>query len=825
MQYHKPLIPPKYIYPPDPWRWVEKQFNPKLLVQMETLFSTANGYLGMRGVFEEGTPVGQNGTFINGFYESWPIVYAEEAYGFARTGQTIVNATDSKIIRLYVDDEPFDLPMANLLKFERALDMQNGTLDREVLWQTPSGKQVSIRSRRLVSFEHRHLAAICYEVTILNAKAPIVISSEMHYEASARASEGDPRLAKGLKERVLLPQQHWVKDRRIVLSHITRNSRMTLACGVDHEFETKSPYFYDSQCITRNSRMTLACGVDHEFETKSPYFYDSQCSEDDGKVVFSVDAQPGVPIRLVKYMTYHTSDHFPAQELCDRAGRTLDRALVHGFDDLLASQRQYLDDFWYRSDLKIDGDPHDPSDTTELMQQVLRFNLFHVLQASARSEGGGVPAKGLTSHAYEGNYFWDMEIYLQPFLTYTAPRIAKNLLLFRYSILDKARQRAREVNQDGALFPWRTINGEEASAYYAAGTAQYHINADIIYALKKYINATGDEEFLLNEGAEMLVETARMWYSLGFFSNRVAGQFCIHGVTGPDEYNAVVNNNTYTNLMARENLWYAANTVEMLRDCHPDRFIALVDKTKLELSEVENWRKAADNMYLPFDERLKIHIQHDGFLDEKVWDFENTPADKYPLLLYFHPLVIYRHQVIKQADIVLAMFLLGDKFSPEQKRRNFDYYDPLTTGDSSLSVSIQSIVAAEIGYLEKAVEYAKYAVLMDLGDVAGNVKHGCHIAAMGGTWMVAVYGFAGMRDYDGHLSFHPKLPETVKRLRFPLTIQGQRLEVDIQEETATYLLRQGTQLAIAHQGKNIQLLEGMPVTVELKPVLEAKGER
>ncbi|MBD1864995.1 MULTISPECIES: glycoside hydrolase family 65 protein [Trichocoleus] len=795
MLHHEPLIPPRYIYPPEPWRWVEKQFYPKLLVQMETLFSTANGYLGMRGVFEEGSPIGQNGTFINGFYESWPIVYAEEAYGFARTGQTIVNATDSKIIRLYVDDEPFYLPTANLLKFERSLDMQNGTLDREVLWQTPSGKQVSIRSRRLVSFEHRHLAAISYEVTILNAKAPIVISSEMHYDASARASEGDPRLAKGFKERVLLPEHYWVKDRRIILSHITRNSRMTLACGVDHEFETKSPYSYESQC-----------------------------SEDDGKVVFSVDAQPGVPIRLVKYMTYHTSDHFPAQELCERAERTLDRAITHGFDNLLVSQRQYLDDFWDRSDLKIEGDPHAPSDTIELMQQVLRFNLFHVFQASARSEGGGVPAKGLTSHAYEGNYFWDMEIYLQPFLTYTSPRIAKNLLLFRYSILDKARQRAREVNQDGALFPWRTINGEEASAYYAAGTAQYHINADIIYALKKYVDITGDDEFLLNEGAEMLVETARMWYSLGFFSKRVAGQFCIHGVTGPDEYNAVVNNNTYTNLMARENLWYAASTVEMLRDRHPDWFIALVDKTKLKLSEVKNWRKAADNMYLPFDERLKIHIQHDTFLDEKVWDFENTPPDKYPLLLHFHPLVIYRHQVIKQADIVLAMFLLGDKFSPEQKRHNFDYYDPLTTGDSSLSVSIQSIVSAEIGYLEQATEYAKYAVLMDLGDVAGNVKDGCHIAAMGGTWMVAVYGFAGMRDYNGHLSFHPKLPEIVKRLRFPLTIQGQRLEVDIQGTTATYLLQQGTQLAISHQGKDIQLLEGIPVTVELKPVLELKGE-
>lgn len=792
MLQHKPLVPPRYIYPPDPWRWVEKQFYPKFLIQMETLFSTANGYLGMRGVFEEGTPVAENGTFINGFYESWPIVYAEEAYGFAKTGQTIVNATDSKIIKLYVDDEPFYLPTANLLRFERALDMQNGTLDRDVLWQTPSGKQVSIRSRRLVSFEHRHLAAISYEVTILNATAPIVISSEMHYDASARASEGDPRLAKGFKERVLLPEQHSINDRRIILGHITRNSRMSLACGIDHVFETPSPYFYDSQC-----------------------------SEDDGKVVFSVDAQPGVPIRLVKYMTYHTSNHSSAQELCERAGRTLDRAVVHGFDNLLISQRRYLDDFWYRSDVKVDSGSPDPSNTSEWMQQVLRFNLFHICQASARSEGEGVPAKGLTSRAYEGNYFWDMEVYLQPFLIYTTPRIAKNLLLFRYSILDKARQRAREVNQDGALFPWRTINGEEASAYYAAGTAQYHINADIIYALKKYINATGDEELLLNEGAEMLVETARMWYSLGFFSERVAGQFCIHGVTGPDEYNAVVNNNTYTNLMARENLWYAANTVEMLRNHYPDRFIVLVDRTKLELSEVENWQKAADNMYLPFDEQLKINIQHDGFLDEEVWDFENTPADKYPLLLHFHPLVIYRHQVIKQADIVLAMFLLGDKFSPEQKQCNFDYYDPLTTGDSSLSVAIQSIVAAEIGYLDKAIEYATYAVLMDLGDVAGNVKDGCHIAAMGGTWMVAVYGFAGMRDYNGHLSFHPKLPEAIKRLQFPLTIQGQRLEVDIQQETATYLLRQGTQLAIQHQARDIQLYEGIPVTVEMKPVLKA----
>ncbi|GAA6619511.1 glycoside hydrolase family 65 protein [Scytonema sp. NUACC26] len=790
----KPVNPPRYIYPPEPWRWVEKQFYPRFLEQMETLFSTGNGYLGMRGVFEEGAPVGQNGTFINGFYETWPIVYAEEAYGFAKTGQTIVNVTDSKIIKLYVDDEPFYLPTANLLGFERSLDMQAGTLDRNILWETPSGKQVSIRSRRLVSFVHRHLAAISYEVTLINAQAPVVISSEMHYDPTVRASEGDPRLAKGFKERVLLPQQHYVKDRRIILGHITKNSHMTLACGIDHWFET--------QCS---------------------YSYDSECSEDDGKVVFCVDAQPGIPIRLVKYITYHTSDHSPTKELCSQAGRTLERAIVNGFDELLASQRQYLNDFWINSDIQIEDDPNHPDVLPDLMQQAIRFNLFQIFQASARAEGCGVAAKGLTSQAYEGHYFWDMEIYVLPFLIYTDPHIAKNLLRFRYSILDKARQRSQSVSQKGALFPWRTIDGEEASAYYAAGTAQYHIDADIMYALKKYVEATGDKEFLFKEGVEMLVETARMWYSLGFFSERAGGQFCIHGVTGPDEYNTVVNNNTYTNLMARENLWYAAKTVETLHEQYPELFNVLVDKTNLELSEVENWKKAADKIYLPFDEKLGIHLQNDGFLDDEVWDFENTPASQYPLLLHFHPLVIYRHQVIKQADIVLAMLLLGHEFSLEQKRRNFDYYDPLTTGDSSLSVCIQSIIAAEIGYMSKAIAYAKYAILMDLGDVAGNAKDGCHIAAMGGTWMVLVYGFGGLRDCNGRLSFDPRLPKVIKRLQFPLTIRGQRLEVNIDDKSATYLLKQGTELAIAHQGEDIHLSVGIPVSVELKPVLELEG--
>jgi alpha,alpha-trehalose phosphorylase len=454
------------------------------------------------------------------------------------------------------------------------------------------------------------------------------------------------------------------------------------------------------------------------------------------------------------------------------------------------------------------------------MQQALRFNLFHILQATGRAEGVGLPAKGLTGRGYEGHYFWDTEIYLLPFLIYTAPRIARNLLRFRYSFLDKARQRAREVNQKGALFPWRTINGEEASAYYAAGTAQYHINADIAYALRKYVQATGDQEFLLEYGAEMLVETARLWRDLGFYSDRQGGQFCIHGVTGPDEYNTVVDNNTFTNLMARENLWYAAETVEWLRAGYPERFSELVDKTGLENQEVWGWKEAADRMYIPFDQKEGIHPQDDAFLDRPLWDFENTPLDKYPLLLHFHPLVIYRHQVIKQADIVLAMFLLGNEFSAEQKKRNFDYYDPLTTGDSSLSACVQSILAFEVGNLEKARDYTRYSVLMDLADITGNAHDGCHIASMGGTWMAAVYGFAGFRDHEGRFSFRPRVPEQMQRLRFPLTLRDQVLEVDITRESVTYSLRRGDGLTIQHEDREIRLSPEDSVSVQPHFTLE-----
>jgi alpha,alpha-trehalose phosphorylase len=785
--HHERLRPPTRDYPADEWNIIEKRFCPEFLAQTETMLALGNGYIGMRGCPEEGGPAEENSTLINGFYETRPIVYAEEAYGFAKTGQTILDVTDSKIVKLFVDDEPFWLPDAILLSYDRRLNMKSGTLDREVLWETPAGKQVRIASHRLVSFPNRHVAAISYSVTVLNADAFVVISSEMSAPEPTLSHNGnDPRQAKAFQARVLHPRMNYAKDRRILLCHATERSRLMVACGTESMLESVSPHDYK---------------VAH--------------NENFGQVAFTAQLRREGTVQLTKYIVYHTSRTATSEELCGRAEWTLDRVRAQGFPQLLAAQEEYLDDFWRRSDVRVRDlrEDHLKRSTVEI-QQAIRFNLFHILQASARAENTGIPAKGMTGRAYEGHYFWDTEIYLLPFLVYTSPQIAKNVLMFRYRMLAQARAYARQLGHRGAMFPWRTISGEEASAYFLAGTAQYHINADIMYALRKYVQATGDQLFLRDFGAEMLVETARLWRDLGFYSDAKGGKFCINSVTGPDEYKTIVNNNAYTNLMARENLRYAAETVEAMRVGEPEAYDVLLRRTGLEPDEAKEWMRAAESMYVPYDETLRIIPQDDSFLDKEPWDFRNTPSDRYPLLLFYHPLDIYRKRVIKQADVVLAMFLLGGTFSLDEKKRNFEFYDPLTTGDSSLSSCVEAIIAAQIGDEEKARRYGLAALLMDLADVGGNVRDGCHIASMGGTWMMLTYGFAGLRDHDGTLSFWPRrAPQVNAILQFSLTYRGQMLDIKIGQEKAEYTLLRGEGVAISHKGEEVHLTPEHPMVV------------
>jgi alpha,alpha-trehalose phosphorylase len=567
-----------------------------------------------------------------------------------------------------------------------------------------------------------------------------------------------------------------------------------------------------------NSRMTLGIAVDHVIDTELTPSTTTSVGEDGGKVVVAVDAVEGSTIRVQKFAAYQTSRSVPVPELVDRCQRTLERVVGAGFDAVVATQRHHVARFWGRADVQVEGDPAATDGMAQAArQQAIRWNIFQLGQAAWRAEGAGIPAKGLTGQAYDGQFFWDSEIYVVPFLTYTFPRIARNVLRFRHTMLDKARARARELSQRGALFPWRTINGDEASAYYQAGTAQYHINADIAYAIQKYVQVRDDPGFLVEVGASMLVETARLWEDLGFYGPD--GRFSIHSVTGPDEYTTVVNDNAYTNLMARANLRSAAAAVRRLAEERPDDHRALVHEVGLDDGEVEAWERAADAMCIPYDEERGIHPQDESFLDREVWDLAATPRDRFPLLLHFHPLVIYRKQVLKQADVVLAMFLLGDEFSPEQKRRNFEYYDPLTTGDSSLSASVQSIVAAEIGDQARALEYFRYALMMDLADVAGNVSDGVHVASAGGAWMALVYGFGGMRDHGGRLSFDPRLPAEWRHLSFPLRFRGRQLRVELGRERHRFVLDTDAEdvvsdpLEITVRGEVHRLEAGVPLVV------------
>ncbi|MBN9186565.1 MAG: glycoside hydrolase family 65 protein [Microbacterium sp.] len=787
-------------FPVDPWRLVETSFDVDSAGVTETLFAVGNGYLGLRGNHPEGRHAQEQGTFINGFHETFPIRHAEQAYGFAEVGQTIINAPDAKVMRVYVDDEPLSLDVADMREYSRVLDMRDGVLRRHILWNTPSGKQVKIDFERMVSFEAKHLAIMSVEVTVLNADAPVTVSCQVLNRQDGEDVYGgtpsvprkagfDPRKAERIQERVLQPQEFWQDKLRSALSFRATDSGMTMAVIADHIVETESEY----------TARTLI-------------------EPDIAKNVFRVQAKAGVPVKVTKLVSYHTSRGVPARELVDRCRRTIDRAMAEGVAVQFERQRAWLDAFWERSDVRIGG--------RDELQQAARWCLFQLAQAAARADSLGIPAKGVTGSGYSGHYFWDTEIYVLPFLAYTTPQWARNALRMRYLMLPAARRRAFQLNEAGALFPWRTINGEEASAYYAAGTAQYHINADVSYALAKYVRATGDVDFLYREGVDVAVETARLWATLGFWrSNGGTESFHIHGVTGPDEYTTVVNDNLFTNVMARFNLRFAAHTVRDMQEVDGETYRLMVDRLGLDPSEPEAWERAADALHIPYSEALGIHPQDEVFLEKEVWDLERTPPEQRPLMLHFHPLVIYRYQVLKQADVVLALFLQGNHFTAEEKLADFEYYDPMTTGDSTLSAVVQAILAAEVGYQDLALEYFDQSLFVDLADLHHNASDGVHVASAGGVWTALVSGFGGMRDHFGDLTFDPRLPADWTELSYVLHWHGTRLGVTVTADALSIVAGEGDAVSFSVRGAGYTVQGGETVVIPLAdqgPVIAGK---
>jgi len=760
----------------EPWSLTEDRLHLDILAQTESVFALSNGHIGLRGNLDEGDPHGLPGTYLGSFYELRPLPYPEAVYAEPDSSQSVVNVTNGKLIRLIVDDETLDIRYGELRQHRRRLDFRAGTLERIVEWESPGRRTVRVRSTRLVSLTQRSVAAIRYEVEAVDHDVNLVIQSELVANEELPVNARDPRAGAAF-DHPLVAEMHVAVDQRVLLVHRTRSSNLRLTAMMDHE--------------------VLESPDDREVR--------SEAFEDLGRISVIAHCPAGAKLRFVKYLGYGWSSSRSLPALEDQVSGALFAARHTGFDGLLAAQRQYLDDFWDRADVEIEGDAE--------VQQAVRFALWQVLQAGARTEKRAIPAKGLTGPGYDGHAFWDTESYVLPVLMYTVPDAAADALRWRHRMLPAAADRAKELGLEGGAFPWRTIHGEECSGYWPASMAAFHVNADIALAALQYVRATGDAEFAESVALELLVATARLWRSVGHHDP--GRGFRIDGVTGPDEYSALADNNVYTNLMAQQNLVAAAD----LAARYPDTALGLgVDE-----GERDGWRHAAEKMVVPYDADLGIHPQAEGFSRHDRWDFDATGDDDYPLLLHSTYFDLYRKQVVKQADLVLALYMRGDAFSADEKSRDFAYYEALTVRDSSLSACIQSVVAAEVGQIELAYDYLGEAALMDLDDLEHNTRDGLHIASLAGAWLALVAGFGGMRDHgdsggiEGRLTFAPRLPAAITRMSFRIVYQGRRLRVVATSGEATYELADGDPLEIEHHGSPLTVRRGRS---ESRPIPE-----
>jgi len=762
-------------HPLEPWRLRETELDLDKLAQSESLFALSNGHIGLRGNLDEGEPFAIPGTYLNSFYERRPLPYAEAGYGYPESGQTLVDVTNGKLIRLLVDDSPFDVRYGDLHSHERSLDFRTGIMQRDADWTSPGGKRIKVRSRRLVSLTQRAVAAIEYVVEPVDQPARFVLQSELVANETQPRLSDDPRVAAVL-EQPLEPVSHHLGKEDVVLIHRTRKSEQLMAAGMVHHVEL------DGRCEVK---------VD--------------ARNDWARTTVICELQPGQSLRVVKYLAYGWSSLRSENAIGDQVAAALASAQFSGWEGLVKQQRTFLDDFWDAADVEVEGHPE--------LQQAVRFALFHVLQAGARAERRAIPSKGLTGAGYDGHTFWATEGFVLPVLVYTMPDAAADALRWRLSTIEMAKERASALGFEGAAFPWRTIRGQECSAYWPAGTAAFHINADIAEAVMRYHSATGDDQFLEEVGLELLVETARLWMSLGHHD--LHGKWHLSGVTGPDEYSAVADDNVFTNLMAARNLRSAAEVAAN----HPVKARLL----EVDTEEEASWRDAAAAVYIPYDEELQVHPQSEGFTGYAEWDFEKSRG-KYPLMLHAPYFDLYRKQVIKQADLMLATYWCGDAFTAEEKARNFDYYERLTVRDSSLSACVQAVAAAEVGHLDLAFDYAYEAALIDLRDLHSNTGDGLHMASLAGAWTALVAGFGGLRERDGALSFRPALPDGMAGLAFSIRWRGVRLRVEIDQQEVTYTVHDGpdASLSLLHMGEEVTVTCDKPVTrkvVKPKPLL------
>lgn len=739
------------------WKYENNDLDLPTLLKCESLFTLGNGNLGARGVFEEGYGEGMpsiRGTYINGLYGEAPITYPESAYGFPGVMQKQPNLMDAQNLVIELDGETVSLFGDRHEGYRRILHFDLGMLTRSFTYKTENGKQAKITIKKMVSQTYQNL--MIWEIDVKYEGCIRVVSS-LSLTPQLYSDSSDPRVA-GKSQQLLNLEDYGQEEKIDWCQARTEGIGFEVCAMVQHIAKGEVREWTNHTCHALN----------RSFESK-------------GTLV------------LTKYVVFETGKEPAAVK--DLAEKAMNQAARHSFGKLADEQKCFFDAFWDAADIRIWGD--------EETQLAIRLHLFQLVQSIGRTSNRNISAKGLSGEGYEGHYFWDTEIYMLPLFQLISPVIAKNLLLNRYGMLEEARKRARELgHKQGVKFPWRTITGKECSAYFPAGTAQYHINGDIAYGFIQHYFHTCDEKFLLQYGLEVLVETSRCWLDLGHYSHH---RFCIDAVTGPDEYTAIVNNNFYTNAMAKFGLSWTVKFWRMLKEHYPLETAGLATRLSLSEEEISEMERATASMYLPHHEELGIDKQDDQFLDKKIWDFKGTSEEQYPLLLNFHPLTIYRHQVLKQADTVLAHYLLEDYSDPETIRKSFDYYEKITTHDSSLSSCIYGIMASKVGYTDQAYQYFLDSAMIDLHNTHNNTKDGLHMANLAGSALSIIAGFAGYRSKEDGIHLNPRKPQKWDGYQFRIEYCGRKIQVTIRDQITIDLVN-GPPINLWVDGNKVELV-------------------
>ena len=722
----------------DPWKIIEEGFHPDRSQVSESLFSLANEHQGVRGFFDEGYS-GESliGVYLNGIYEE-RFTEGMAYKGISNRLSFMVNTVNWLHTRLELDGETLDLAKSKFSSFRRELDFHTGELRRELVWETGSGKKLRLVFSRLLSMEIKELAFQQIRLIPLNFSGKVLMTLGLDFSVQHR----------------MFGQSFWDCPRQEpgAILGVSKSIGHRLFAGMKVDAGSKQTAVAAEKFV--GVRLELDIGESQETVIEKPVILHS--------------------------------DRDPQQTLESAWEQGLSQLLAPtpSYTSVLEQNQAYWENFWARSDISIDGDAE--------TQQGIRFCIFQMQQTfRGVIAGANIGAKGLTGEAYNGNAFWDTETYCLPFYLFSNPAAAKSLIDFRYKTLPQALRRARDLDCAGACYPVATIDGTESCTLWQHASLQFQPTTAVAYAIWQYVNVTGDAAFLNTEGAEMLVQICRFLASRGQWSPK--GKFGYYAVMGPDEFQMMVNNNAYTNYMAKRTFEFTLKSLEGMD-------LAALGCTSAELEE---WRRMAAEMIIPYDPETGLYEQHEGFFNLPHIDVDTIPMEDFPLYHHWSYDRIYRNDMIKQPDVLMFMFLYNQSFSQAEKQANYDYYEPRCIHESSLSPSVHSIFASELGRHQEAFDFFRFATRIDLDNYNRNTDEGIHTTSIAAAWMNIVYGFGGMRSDGEILSFNPSIPTHWKSYSFQVTYHESVIRVKVSQGSAL-----------------LQIVEGKPVTVKIAGQLQ-----